>query len=350
MFVLIFASLIACCFASLPVLDFKDGSCPTFNPSANFTPTEICGKWFVISNSEAGPPQENCCKCGEITYKEESDNKIGSEHNGDFKDTHMTVTFYHQDDYLVVYGCIPKDGKHADVALVLNKSKTAPMSASIKEILHTTGITQFHDFPNQFSFYIVLCASCTEGFSIDSPAEDESTESVSVWTGQNMTLSCDENEKHLAQFHRLWRKGPALISASTVIIILDHRFRIVNEHVLTLNNVTRLDEGEYSCEIIADPPVKKKYSVTVVEVICGDPDPISNGFMDPNPGTVETFRYGDEIIYSCQDGYILIGKSVRQCLHPETGWDGDSPKCEIKEVAEVNVRMSKLENKLQTQT
>ena len=56
---------------------------------------------------------------------------------------------------------------------------------------------------------------------------------------------------------------------------------------------------------------------------CGDPPPPGNGQVDHNAGT--TFR--QTATYSCNTGYILVGRNTRTCQ--ATGlWSGGAPTCE----------------------
>ena len=55
---------------------------------------------------------------------------------------------------------------------------------------------------------------------------------------------------------------------------------------------------------------------------CDDPEPIPHGTVDGSEREI-----GAQIVYSCDDGYQLIGESVRNCTE-EAKWTGNVPYCE----------------------
>ena len=37
-----------------------------------------------------------------------------------------------------------------------------------------------------------------------------------------------------------------------------------------------------------------------------------------------------KVVYSCEEGYVLVGKEERLCNEDETVWTGKDPKCQSK--------------------
>ena len=68
--------------------------------------------------------------------------------------------------------------------------------------------------------------------------------------------------------------------------------------------------------------------------VCGSPGAINNGNLErdsnssttDDAGTPSVSAVGDKIIYSCNDGYILIGPEERFCTY-NGSWTGDVPVC-----------------------
>ena len=56
---------------------------------------------------------------------------------------------------------------------------------------------------------------------------------------------------------------------------------------------------------------------------CGLVPDIQNGQIDYSDGT----NYTDQIVYSCDIGYDLIGYDVRTCQHTRM-WSGEAPVCQ----------------------
>ncbi|XP_043572634.1 C4b-binding protein beta chain-like isoform X2 [Chiloscyllium plagiosum] len=54
-------------------------------------------------------------------------------------------------------------------------------------------------------------------------------------------------------------------------------------------------------------------------VNCGDPEEILNGYYEAN------HNLGSKVIYHCNEGYKLIGNDSRLCT--ATGWSGEVPTC-----------------------
>ena len=57
---------------------------------------------------------------------------------------------------------------------------------------------------------------------------------------------------------------------------------------------------------------------------CGSLDPPLNGFLDINDTSFQSMA-----IYSCENGYNLIGESQRTCTINAT-WSGEDPICQGK--------------------
>ena len=57
-------------------------------------------------------------------------------------------------------------------------------------------------------------------------------------------------------------------------------------------------------------------------ITCLTPDPITNGLFN-NTGD---FHYGQRIVHSCNEGYVLEGSKIRKCELNRT-WSGTEPKC-----------------------
>ena len=59
-----------------------------------------------------------------------------------------------------------------------------------------------------------------------------------------------------------------------------------------------------------------------VVVSCGDPGIPTNGTRIGS-----TFTFANNVIYTCDDGFKLIGDIRRNCL-PGGNWSGDLPTCQ----------------------
>lgn len=62
-------------------------------------------------------------------------------------------------------------------------------------------------------------------------------------------------------------------------------------------------------------------SLTVLEVYCGYPGYIRNGYL---LGT--KYYYQDRIIFRCYDGYVLVGNTTIECQE-DGRWYPDKPQC-----------------------
>lgn len=78
------------------------------------------------------------------------------------------------------------------------------------------------------------------------------------------------------------------------------------------SKITCLVNGSWS----SNPPVCS-------QIDCGDPGTPTNGTRNITGTTLFS-----TVQYSCDDGYILIGSSVRECLGNES-WSGIAPECEL---------------------
>ena len=59
-----------------------------------------------------------------------------------------------------------------------------------------------------------------------------------------------------------------------------------------------------------------------------------DGLNDPEGGTVDLMSYPNFALYSCDDGLVLVGSSMRECITTYSGsqavhvWQGDAPTCQ----------------------
>nr|XP_046200295.1 C4b-binding protein alpha chain-like isoform X4 [Oncorhynchus gorbuscha] len=56
---------------------------------------------------------------------------------------------------------------------------------------------------------------------------------------------------------------------------------------------------------------------------CGSPGEVTNGQFN----TAEGVLFGDQVVATCNTGYVLVGSGVRTCM--DGGWDGRVPVCEV---------------------
>ena len=87
---------------------------------------------------------------------------------------------------------------------------------------------------------------------------------------------------------------------------------IVGYELIGASKITCLVNGTWSATI----PICKL-------IDCGDPGTPTNGTRNITGTTPSS-----TVQYSCDDGYILIGSSVRECLSNES-WSGVEPECEL---------------------
>ncbi|XP_052341040.1 C4b-binding protein alpha chain-like isoform X2 [Oncorhynchus keta] len=56
---------------------------------------------------------------------------------------------------------------------------------------------------------------------------------------------------------------------------------------------------------------------------CGSPGEVTNGQFNTSQGVL----FGDQVVATCNTGYVLVGSGVRNCM--DGGWDGRVPVCEV---------------------
>ncbi|XP_064877162.1 sushi, von Willebrand factor type A, EGF and pentraxin domain-containing protein 1-like [Oncorhynchus nerka] len=56
---------------------------------------------------------------------------------------------------------------------------------------------------------------------------------------------------------------------------------------------------------------------------CGSPGEVTNGQFNISEGVL----FGDQVVATCNTGYVLVGSGVRTCM--DGGWDGRVPVCEV---------------------
>uniref|UniRef100_A0A8C7VW57 Sushi domain-containing protein n=1 Tax=Oncorhynchus mykiss TaxID=8022 RepID=A0A8C7VW57_ONCMY len=56
---------------------------------------------------------------------------------------------------------------------------------------------------------------------------------------------------------------------------------------------------------------------------CGSPGEVMNGQFNLSEGIL----FGDQVVATCNTGYVLVGSGVRTCM--DGGWDGRVPVCEV---------------------
>ena len=61
-------------------------------------------------------------------------------------------------------------------------------------------------------------------------------------------------------------------------------------------------------------------------ILCPDLEAPAYGSVDDGDN-----RPGTKAVYSCKDGFELVGDRKRLCKYDGT-WDGDAPTCKCKEV------------------
>ncbi|XP_065202875.1 roundabout homolog 1-like isoform X1 [Planococcus citri] len=71
-----------------------------------------------------------------------------------------------------------------------------------------------------------------------------------VVLGDTLVLPCEVQD--LGTFVILWRRGSTVITAATLMIIRDSRFRLVDGFNLEISNVMPQDAGDYVCQISDD--------------------------------------------------------------------------------------------------
>ena len=60
----------------------------------------------------------------------------------------------------------------------------------------------------------------------------------------------------------------------------------------------------------------------IAAIDCGILEDIFNGFVE-----FDSTLFGSIASYTCRDGFVLMGKGIRQCI--ESGqWSGDEPVCQ----------------------
>ena len=80
----------------------------------------------------------------------------------------------------------------------------------------------------------------------------------------------------------------------------------------------------YICALISMQTLSRNFTILNIAVDCGDLDDPENGQV-----SLTGITFGSKAIYTCNDGFELVGSSVRMCL--ATGeWMGEAPVCERK--------------------
>lgn len=68
-----------------------------------------------------------------------------------------------------------------------------------------------------------------------------------VTTGDSVTLPC--RVANLGSFVLLWRRGNSVLTAGSLMITRDKRFKLVESYDLQINGVKTQDAGDYICQI-----------------------------------------------------------------------------------------------------
>ena len=88
-------------------------------------------------------------------------------------------------------------------------------------------------------------------------------------------------------------------------------------------------------KLIANYVLTLVYSVfVIIAILCQELSPIFNGDIEYNGDVdgVAPFNFSTTAMYTCDEGYALVGDSERNCTGSGVNgtWDGFTPTCECK--------------------
>lgn len=72
-------------------------------------------------------------------------------------------------------------------------------------------------------------------------------ETVRVAIGERVVLPCQVS--NLGSYVLVWQKGSDVLTAKSIMVTPDPRFRLVNKHGLQIHGIRSQDAGDYTCKI-----------------------------------------------------------------------------------------------------